>query len=111
MSNFPTLSADATTLIIYINAFQYQGRGPRLKPSKARNELKKHGLIESRPINANVLLPAAAGNGYQWTCTSFGYEIAEALRRERDEADQPPYSNPFGWSHKQPRETRDRIGI
>jgi hypothetical protein len=83
MSNFPTLSADAIDLLLHIQSHEYQARGPRLKDSKARRELKRHSLIYSRPLNANPLLPAAAGHGSQWRPTPFGYEIAVALKRER----------------------------
>lgn len=101
MSNFPTLSEDAIKLLIYVDAFLYQGRGPRLLNSPARRELKKAGLIYSRPINANTLLPAAAGGGYQWRPTPFGDEIANALRKERADTDLPTYSDPGAWARKQ----------
>lgn len=96
MSNFPTLTEEATTLLIHIEHENYiRGRGPRIPASKARNELKRHKLIYSRPLNANPLLPAAAGHGYQWCPTPFGAEVAEALAKERREQEgaEPLLSN------------------
>jgi hypothetical protein len=101
MSNMPALSEDAIKTLIYVDAHQYRGRGPALDNTKARRELKKLGLIYSRPINDNPLLPAASGNRYQWRCTGFAAEIAQAYRRERDEADLPTYSDPGAWNRKQ----------
>lgn len=103
MSNFPTLSEGAVKLLIYVEAHGYRGRGPRLLNTPARRELKKHKLLQSRPINDNPLLPGASGGGYQWRPTPFGQEIAEALRTERAQAgdDLPTYSDPGAWARQQ----------
>lgn len=83
MSNFPRLSEEAADLLVFLTHIANSGSRPA--KSKAREELRRAGLIYSRPPNHNPVLPAVCGHARRWYVTGFGREVGEAIADERRE--------------------------
>ena len=73
------LTAEALDLLRWIDQESW-GRGPRVADSPERRQLKRNGLIISRPPNWPVGSRGIAGHGHCWYPTQAGREYLKYLK-------------------------------
>lgn len=81
MKNAPKpIPKAAQSLLREIEHYEWvRARGLRCPDSPERRILKRRGLIESKPPNANPLMRAIGGHARQWLITPLGREMISYL--------------------------------